>query len=1105
MSVHYKFKSSVEYDTLAVDGVNISLGDLKDGIIQQKRLGRGQPYDLQVTNAETKEVYTDNKTLIPKNSSLIVARIPIDPALMKKSWEGNKDATALLLSNPANLMNTEDAVQAAEIGLKIQSMTDITKLAGSEKDKINVMMAQSTLDYHPSRYVKLRNSYMSGKVPQSYKCYKCHQGGHWVINCPLNNQDLRKSTGIPSKFLKEIDDPNTPGAMITANGKFVIFRSLSAEEKSKVSVQDRPPVPSELLCNLCKELLKNPVYTPCCVNAFCDECIRNHLLDSEENFCASCDEKNILPETLVPCRYLRVKCVDFDHQCFFNIISQIGDQEPDTPPASPPNTTNIVPEVSNTISEATATSSDKDDEPTVMTISSPSDKEKEKETFKTSLIKDVQETLYEEEKKRDSSKSDVIVDCEEIDASMNNDKSIQPSDDAVHSDSDADSLMGNKLKHKKKKKSHDKKEKKEKKIKKEKKTKKQRKGSESCVDVIYDFVQGENVENKQDVDNEWITKSKWDSDKDSPRKSHLAPRERHNSDIYDDMYDESSAPPVSLPNIAPSSVATYSSPNEYRQPPPTTTRIHSVIPPTAAYPYSVPPPNLPIYQQHETIDDPLAAFEKIMKEKDEQKRLNRRRRRSRTRSRSPSFMRGSGFRRSRSPSPYMRSISRSPLRSRRSPVNSPRKIRRSSPLERIESNMIPTLNRESTQPFYSRGEPPFSRSHGDGFGPRGRGRGGRRGMVSHKGYLSEGYRGYPPGNRYMDEEDNRREMDRMRHKDESHKRYSSDEEMRPRFGNEGYKHYRDEKPGDRYSRYDDRFSDEESKHSRYEPDLHGDRYSRRDGKRKPHPRFLEDSHRRSRSRSRSRSPRMFKLSPKDKNQDRYKGYEMPRDKRERDYKKFDKYGEDHYETSRRKNKDNEKKEKDRSRKYDDDLYDKGMPAKDPGIDRREQSLSREQEIKKNLDSRFEKNESNSWSDIENDKTSEQEIPPHKSEHIPFSDKIEGDKSIDNTTEDKAEKRKHDKKKKKKDKRRNSQASTDASHPEESFEGDDKKKKKKEKKSKKLGKDTQLKMEPESVSISNTDTNVDLLQSPSKLADNSSHMKEELGEGYVLPELSIDKN
>lgn len=125
--MHYKFKSAVEYDTLPVDGVHISLGDLKEAIIQQKRLGRGQPYDLQITNAETKEVYTDEKTLIPKNSSLIVARVPIDPALMKKPWE-NKEPTALLLSNPSNLMNVCNSGSAVQLTLPPAGQKMLLKL-----------------------------------------------------------------------------------------------------------------------------------------------------------------------------------------------------------------------------------------------------------------------------------------------------------------------------------------------------------------------------------------------------------------------------------------------------------------------------------------------------------------------------------------------------------------------------------------------------------------------------------------------------------------------------------------------------------------------------------------------------------------------------------------------------------------------------------------------------------------------------------------------------------------------------------------------------------------------------------------------------------------
>ncbi|XP_064120371.1 E3 ubiquitin-protein ligase RBBP6-like isoform X2 [Macrobrachium nipponense] len=313
MSVHYKFKSAVEYDTLPVDGLNISLGDLKEAIIQQKRLGKGQPYDLQITNAETKEVYTDEKTLIPKNSSLIVARVPIDPSQMKRPWE-NKDATALILANPSNLMNTEDAAEAAEIDRKIKEVTDLTRMEGSEQDKINAMVAQSTMDYHPSKYVKLRASKMTGIVPIGYKCYKCNKAGHWVTMCPLNNQDLRKSTGIPSMFLEEAKDPNAPGVMITQTGKLVRLRDMGGDNNTgkHIPPAERPAPPDELECQLCKEILKDAVLIPCCAVAYCDDCIRNHLLDSEEHVCPACGKEGIGPDTLIPNRYLRIKVQEFE-------------------------------------------------------------------------------------------------------------------------------------------------------------------------------------------------------------------------------------------------------------------------------------------------------------------------------------------------------------------------------------------------------------------------------------------------------------------------------------------------------------------------------------------------------------------------------------------------------------------------------------------------------------------------------------------------------------------------------------------------------------------------------------------------------------------------
>lgn len=55
MSVHYKFKSALDYDTVTFDGLHISVGDLKSAISQQKRIGKTSDFDLQITNAQTKE------------------------------------------------------------------------------------------------------------------------------------------------------------------------------------------------------------------------------------------------------------------------------------------------------------------------------------------------------------------------------------------------------------------------------------------------------------------------------------------------------------------------------------------------------------------------------------------------------------------------------------------------------------------------------------------------------------------------------------------------------------------------------------------------------------------------------------------------------------------------------------------------------------------------------------------------------------------------------------------------------------------------------------------------------------------------------------------
>ncbi|XP_013880279.1 E3 ubiquitin-protein ligase RBBP6 [Austrofundulus limnaeus] len=73
--IHYKFSSKLSYDTAVFDGLHVTLSDLKRQIMSREKLRAGD-CDLQITNAQTKEEYTDDEGLIPKGSSVIVRRIP---------------------------------------------------------------------------------------------------------------------------------------------------------------------------------------------------------------------------------------------------------------------------------------------------------------------------------------------------------------------------------------------------------------------------------------------------------------------------------------------------------------------------------------------------------------------------------------------------------------------------------------------------------------------------------------------------------------------------------------------------------------------------------------------------------------------------------------------------------------------------------------------------------------------------------------------------------------------------------------------------------------------------------------------------------------------
>uniref|UniRef100_A0A1I7YP44 DWNN domain-containing protein n=1 Tax=Steinernema glaseri TaxID=37863 RepID=A0A1I7YP44_9BILA len=78
-SVHYKFRSSLESKTHTFDGLHISVAELKKAIYSKEGL-REESFELVLSNAHTKRTYAEPNELIPRNSSVIVQRMPRENA-----------------------------------------------------------------------------------------------------------------------------------------------------------------------------------------------------------------------------------------------------------------------------------------------------------------------------------------------------------------------------------------------------------------------------------------------------------------------------------------------------------------------------------------------------------------------------------------------------------------------------------------------------------------------------------------------------------------------------------------------------------------------------------------------------------------------------------------------------------------------------------------------------------------------------------------------------------------------------------------------------------------------------------------------------------------
>ncbi|XP_068100377.1 E3 ubiquitin-protein ligase RBBP6-like isoform X3 [Hyperolius riggenbachi] len=369
--VHFKFFSRLSGDKAIFNGLCISLADLKKKIMAQMRL-KAEHCELQITDALTQQEYTDEATLIPKNSSVIVRRIPIGG--LKNTTKTfflhrneQESGTLKAIGRSQNQVGHSFHNYSAQGASKPIKPTDDTSLISliqlaeqtanladanaPEEDKIKAMMLQSACVHNPDKNIKTLLE--SARLNDS--CFGCFLPGHYVKDCPTKEEKslksankIKKSTGIPCSFMIEVTDPNTKGAMLTNSGKYAVpIISAKAYAKGKrenppflpgdqsPSPEEKEPIPDMLLCMICKNIMTDAAVIPCCGNSYCDECIRNSLLESEEHACPTCHKTGVSPDNIISNKGLREFINNSRRVCTKEVSKQRQLQATDPPSAVP--------------------------------------------------------------------------------------------------------------------------------------------------------------------------------------------------------------------------------------------------------------------------------------------------------------------------------------------------------------------------------------------------------------------------------------------------------------------------------------------------------------------------------------------------------------------------------------------------------------------------------------------------------------------------------------------------------------------------------------------------------------------------------------------------
>lgn len=293
MSIFFKFGVELgEPHNVTCDGMDMSVGDLKLAIKDQRRIKNVTDFDLQVENGQTKLVYTDDGELIPRGTTVLVRRMPM-PRGEKKTWRAEKSSGSGGHSS----------------GGGVDPLSSEVVTSTSEEGRMEQVLAASGVEYGKESWERIYRPRaarpLAGETVKSERRY-AHGIPSAMLVTAVDGDNAAKVDRFGSLKLTAVEKEGY------SNEKVESHTWLVEEEEGKTVAppKDEMIVPKDLQCPFCSELLEAAILLPCCVAAACDECARNSLIESDHS-CQLCQEKDVSPNDLIPNPLLRKKVLGF--------------------------------------------------------------------------------------------------------------------------------------------------------------------------------------------------------------------------------------------------------------------------------------------------------------------------------------------------------------------------------------------------------------------------------------------------------------------------------------------------------------------------------------------------------------------------------------------------------------------------------------------------------------------------------------------------------------------------------------------------------------------------------------------------------------------------